>query len=90
LSLKTKDLDRAWTKIGMEIKDSGDRHARFYVDGKLILWTKRSMGTSMLDGQIPHFIRQQMKLNEEQFQRLIDCPLDRAGYIEILKKKKLV
>jgi hypothetical protein len=90
LSLKAKELDRAWEKIGMEIKDSGDRYARFYEGGKLILWTKRSKGTGMLDGQIPHFIRQQMKLNEDQFKLLIDCPLKRADYIEILKKKRLI
>jgi hypothetical protein len=90
LSLKPKELDAAWQKIGMQIKDSDDRHARFYEGGKLIIWTKRSMGSGKLDGQIPDFIRQQMKLNEEQFKLLIDCPLQRADYIEILKKKKLI
>jgi hypothetical protein len=59
-------------------------------DGKLILWTKRSKGAGKLDGQIPHFIRQQMKLDEEQFARLIDCPLKRPEYVEILKEKGLI
>ena len=48
------------------------------------------MGAGKLDGQIPDFIRQQMKLNEEQFKLLIDCPLQRADYIKILKDKKLI
>jgi hypothetical protein len=90
MSLKPKEIDRAWQKIGMVIKDGGDRFAKFYVDGKLILWTKRSMGSGKLDGNIPHLIRQQMKLDEEQFARLIACPLKRPEYIEILKEKGLI
>lgn len=74
----------------MTIKDTKDRHALFYVDGKLILRTKRSFGAGKLEGNIPSFIRQQMKLNEDQFGDLIACPLDRNGYIEILKKKRII
>ena len=88
--LKGGEIDRAWEKLGMEIKDSRDRHARFYEGGKLILWTKRSMGSGKLDGKIPHMIRQQMKLNEEQFARLIQCPLKRPEYVQILKEKGLI
>lgn len=90
MSLKPADIDRAWNKLRMVVKDSGDRHALLYVDGKLILRTKRSMGTGKLDGKIPSLIRQQMKLNEEQFAKLIACPLTRDQYIEILRSKGLV
>jgi hypothetical protein len=48
------------------------------------------MGSGKLDGNIPHFIRQQMKLNEEQFARAIGCPLTREEYIQILKDKKII
>jgi hypothetical protein len=74
--------------VGFEIKATGDLHARPHVDGKLILKTKRSMGSGKLDGDIPHFIRQQMELNEEQFARAIGCPLTREEYVQILKDKK--
>ena len=90
MSLKVKDIDRAWEKIGMVIKDKGDRHARFYEGEKLITWTKRSLGSGKLDGNIPDMIRQQMKLNEEQFSRLIACPLKRPEYVEILRQKGLI
>ena len=90
MSLKVKDIDRAWNKLGMEIKNTGDRHARFYEGGKLVLTTMRSFGSGNLDGNIPHKIRQQMKLNEDQFSRLIDCPLKRPEYVDILRKKGLV
>ncbi len=87
MSLSAGEIDRAWAKLGMEINDTGDRHALFKVDGKLILRTKRSFGAGKIEGNIPHYIRQQMKLNDKQFQDLIDCPLDRAGYIQILRAK---
>ncbi len=74
----------------MRIKENRDRHALFYVDGKLVLRTKRSMGSGKLDGKIPGFIRQQMKLDERQFADLINCPLTRDGYIEILRDKGYV
>jgi hypothetical protein len=31
-----------------------------------------------------------MKLNENQFKDLIECPLKRDGYIQILREKKLL
>lgn len=74
----------------MVIKNTGDRHAKFYEGGKLVLTTMRSFGSGNLDGNIPHKIRQQMKLNEDQFSSLIACPLTRADYVEILRKKGLV
>ena len=90
MSISGKDVDRAWEKLGMEIKDTNDRHALFRVDGKLILRTKRSFGSGKIDGNIQHFIRQQMKLDNEQFAELLACPLDRPRYIEILREKKFI
>lgn len=90
MSLSSAEIDRAWQKLEMVIKDTGDRHALFYVEGRLILRTKRSFGTGKLDGQIPQFIRQQMKLSAPQFQDLLDCPLDRPKYIEVLRGKGLL
>jgi hypothetical protein len=90
MSLKGEDVDRAWKKLGFATKATGDIHARFYVEGKLILHTKRSMGSGKLDGNIPHLIRQQMKLDEQQFALAIECPLTRDQYIKILKEKKII
>ena len=90
MSLSGAEIDRAWIKLGMKIKNKKDRLALFYVGGRLILRTKRSHGSGKVEGNIPHFIRQQMKLNEVQFQELIACPLDRAGYIRILTDKRII
>lgn len=74
----------------MVIEDKRDRYARLYFEGKLVVVTRRSLGTRALDGNIPHLIRQQMRLNEEQFENLIKCPLGRNEYIAILRDKKLL
>jgi hypothetical protein len=87
VSLHTGDIDAAWEKLGMEIKNTKDRHARFYYRKRLILATKRSFGSGPIEGPVRHLIRQQLKLTSSEFADLIACPLERDGYIEILKKK---
>ena len=87
MSLHTRDVDAAWSKLRMEITNTKDRHARFYYGGKLILTTMRSHGTGPIEGPVQHLIRQQLKLSSSEFSALIACPLTLNGYIEILKKK---
>lgn len=90
MSLHSNDIDRAWRKLGMVIKPGRDRWAYFYYQNKRILSTRRSWGSGKLDGNVPDFIRQQMKLNEDQFSDLISCPLKLQDYTEILKNKGLI
>lgn len=90
MSLKSKDVDKVFDKLKMEVKDGKDRYARFYHKGKLIVCTKRSLGDRKINSKIRHLIRQQLKLSETQFANVIDCTLERPGYIQILKKKGLI
>lgn len=87
MSLHARDVDTAWKKLGMEIKDTNDRHALFYYRGTLILATKRSFGSGRIEGPVQYLIRQQMKLNESQFADLISCVLKLGGYIDILRTR---
>jgi len=43
-----------------------------------------------LKGRLPHYIRQQLRLNEEQFSKLLKCETGRREYVEILKDKGLI
>lgn len=90
MSLKPGEIDRSWKKVGMEIVKGKHITAKFKVEGKVILTTGRSHGSRMLDGTIPHKIRGQMKLNHQQFNDLIQCPLDRGKYIHILNELGLI
>lgn len=55
-----------------------------------MLKTFRSHGSGKIEGTIPSKIRQQLKLNESQFDDLIACPLDREGYVAILRTKGFI
>lgn len=91
MSISAEVLDRAWEKVGMSVQDRKvDRWAYLFVDGRRILATRRSKGTGKISGLIPHLIRQQMRLNEEQFLDLVNCPLSREGYLQILRDKGLL
>lgn len=90
MSLEVGDVDRAFRKLQMEIRESGDKLAFFVYKGKRILHTRRSQGKGKIEGNIPHKIRNQLRLNESEFRDLVQCPLDFDGYIEILKKRKII
>jgi len=49
-----------------------------------------SHGKGDMPGKVGDKFRQSLKINEEQFRALRDCPLDREGYIKILKEKRLI
>ena len=90
MSLRTSDVDRAFGKLQMVIKNTKDRHAYFWYCGKMILKTKRSFGAGKIDDNTQHLIRQQLRLNQDQFRELLDCPLDYPGYVDILKQKGFI
>lgn len=88
MQLSGREIDAVWRKFQMRISSSRDIHALLYDnDGRLILRTRRSHGSGKISGDIPNMIRQQMKLNHEQFAQAIACPLTREGYLQILRDK---
>ena len=89
MSVKTADIDRVFKKLQMEIRESGDKLAWFVVDGRKILHTKRSQGSGDV-GKVAHLVRQQLKVNEVTFRGLIQCPVSREDYVQILKDKNLL
>ena len=91
MSLHAREIDRAWNKVGLEIHE-GARHTKavLRIRGKVYLRTMRSRGSGPLKGRQPALIRQQMKLSEDQFAGLLECPLDRAGYLRILAELGVV
>lgn len=88
MTIKAKEFDRLVGKLGLHTRDSGDLLAWFEFEGKIITRTRRSKGSGDLPMQ--HSIRQQLKLNEQQFKEAINCTLTREAYIEILRGKGLL
>jgi hypothetical protein len=85
--MKVREVLKLFQKLEMEVKEGRDTIAKFRYDGEVIIRTKVPHKSRELKGQLIHFIRQQMRLNEAQFQKLIDCTLYRKDYKQILKDK---
>ncbi|MBI4339417.1 MAG: hypothetical protein HY680_05640 [Chloroflexi bacterium] len=88
MTIKAQEFDRLVAKLGLKTRESGDLLAWFEYEGKVVTRTRRSKGSGDLPMQ--HSIRQQLKLNEDEFQKAIGCSLTMEEYIAILKRKGLM
>jgi hypothetical protein len=76
--MKVHEFGRLEAKLKLKTRNSGDRLAWFEYGGRVIVRTKRPHGNKDLP---EHLIRQQLKVNENQFSGLNSCAvsLDHAG-----------
>ncbi len=89
MPITAREFDRVIGKFGFETREAGDLLAFLTVAGKRVVRTKRSRRGR---GDLPqhHRIRQQLHLNEDQLRDAIACPLDRQGYLQILRNKGIL
>ena len=85
--MKVHEFEKIVNKLGLKTRNSSDRLAWFEYGGVTILRTKRSHGNKDLPA---HLIRQQLKVNDQQFSGLIKCGVPKDDYVEILKKKDII
>ncbi|MGB6431502.1 MAG: hypothetical protein WBF06_13025 [Candidatus Acidiferrales bacterium] len=85
--MKVHEFEKIVNKLGLKVRNSGDRLAWFEYGGQTVVRTKRSQGNKEQPGNL---IRQQLKLNEKQLAGLIRCDVSLDDYIEILKNKKII
>ncbi|MGB2623254.1 MAG: hypothetical protein WA857_15535 [Candidatus Acidiferrum sp.] len=85
--MKVHEYTKIETKLGLKSRNSGVRLSWFEHEGVTVVRTKRSQGNKDLP---EHLIRQQLKLNENQFSNLIACSLTKDDYIAILTAKGLI
>jgi hypothetical protein len=85
--VKISEVLKVFRKLEMEITEGRDTIAKFRHKGKVIIWSRVSHGRGDLAGKIPHFIRQQLKVDEGQMKKLIDCSYWRKEYEEILRSR---
>lgn len=91
MQLKIKEAHRVIDKLEMRKKEGNDTLCYFYHEGKMTnIFTRIPHKNGDLKGKLPDFIRQQLKLNEEDFINLKKCSLSKDGYIEILKAKGII
>lgn len=85
--MKIKKILRIFEKLEMEIREGRDTLAFFVWEGKIILWSKSPHKKGEAKGDLKHFVRQQLKLTEEQFKAVQDCRIWRKEYADLLQKK---
>lgn len=86
--MKVHEFDRIVNKLGMETRNSYDRLAWLVHNGVTVVRTRRSHGKGKFLPE--HKIRQQLKVNEQQFAGLISCDVSKQDYIKILTAKGLI
>lgn len=89
MPLTAREFDRVVRKFGFEVRGGDHVKARLYVGGRVVVRSKRSRKDS---GDLPHHqrIRQQLRLTEQQLRDAVNCPLDRDGYMEILRGRGII
>lgn len=86
--MKVREFEIIVNKLGMETRNSSERHAWLVHNGVTVVRTRRSHGNNKFMPE--HQIRQQLKVNEEQFAGLISCSVKKEHYIEILTDKGVI
>jgi len=86
--MKVHEFEKIVGKLGMETRNSSDRLAWLVHEGVTVVRTRRSHGNSKYLPE--HQIRQQLKVNEDQFAGLISCSVSKEQYIQILIDKKII
>jgi len=85
--MKVHEFEKIVNKLGLKVRNSGDRLAWFEYNGQTVVRTKRSHGNKEQPGNL---IRQQLKLNEKQLAGLINCKVSVTDYVDILKSKGII
>ncbi len=88
MAIDRREVESALKKKGFVIKE-GDHHFFVYYSKsgeKTSVWTKTSHGSAYktLSDKLVGLMAKQCKLTSPQFARLVECPLSRDQYEEIL------
>lgn len=84
--LKIKDIDKSLQTKGFAV-EQGRKHIFYYltVDGKKTsIKTHVSHGESEIDDHLISAMKRQTKLEKKEFLDLINCPLSKDEYIQLL------
>ena len=93
MSWKIADIHKLYRKLDgsaglrVELREGRDTLAKIFCDGKFVLFTKVPHGKGVLDGKLVHYIRNQLKISEDDFRNIIRCSLSAEEYKKILDKK---
>ncbi len=90
MQLKKIEAQAIINKLKIEHRHKKHNYGLLRYKGKPILSVYFSHGRGDMPGKVPDKFRQSLKINENDFKNLKNCPLSREDYIEILKEKGLI
>lgn len=76
--------------IDSTTKSKDHKRLEFYHDGKYVLQTKISHGSSDIENYLIKQMSEQCKLSKAEFMDLANCPMSKKKYLEVLQHKKLL
>ncbi len=82
MARKPNDVEKSLEKKGFQRKEGDHHYFNYYIKAgkKTKVFTKTSHGVKELDDSLLGMMSRQCKLTRQDFDRLIDYPLDRDGY----------
>lgn len=79
---KQREVERSLTAKGFQSREGDHSYFHYWTKAgkKTAVFTKTSHGNRELDDSLIGCMARQCRLSRSDFERLIDCPLDRDGY----------
>ena len=90
MQIRKRQIEGLFDKLQLEVRSTKHCYGWFTFKGKKILRLHYSHGKGNIPGRVSDKIRSQLKLSQNDFKKLIDCPLTMDDYVSILKKKDLI
>jgi len=85
-SFTTKDVKNCCeNKLGIEFRGKKHFNGWYYLDNKKAARITVSMGKKGIPPKTYKTMAKQLNLNVEQFDELLECPLEKEGYDHILR-----
>ncbi len=88
--MKKREVGKIFKKLNLRVRSTGHHYGWLVVNGKKILRVHYSHGKGDISRKIENKIRGQLKLSQENFKELVDCPLTYEDYIRLLKQKGFI
>lgn len=90
MQVTKKEVHKIFNKLELEVRTTGHRYGWLKYNGHKILRVHYSHGKGALPGRVTAKVRSQLRLSQKDFKNLINCPLSKEDYLDILKEKGLI
>lgn len=89
--MRRREALKVFRKLNMDVTE-GKKHtkAKLRIEENLIIRSKLSHGRGEIQGKVPYYIYQQLKLRKDEFNEICSCTKEFNDYLELLKQQGLL